>query len=45
MAENPSAKAEDRLIAATALVRGFAVVTRNVHDFATTGVALINPFD
>jgi toxin FitB len=45
MAGNHSAKAEDGLIAATALVRGFAVVTRNVQDFATTGVAVINPFD
>jgi predicted nucleic acid-binding protein len=35
---------EDGLIAATALVRGFSVVTRNVRDFQTFGVALINPF-
>ncbi len=45
MAENPSARTEDRLIAATALTHGFAVVTRNARDFAPTGVAVVNPFD
>jgi toxin FitB len=35
---------EDGLIAATALVRNFSVVTRNVRDFQTFGVVLINPF-
>jgi len=45
MADNLTAKVEDRLIAATALVHGFAVVTRNVRDFAPTGVAVVNPFD
>ena len=34
----------DALIAATALVHGMAVVTRNVTDFKTTGVSLINPW-
>lgn len=34
----------DALIAATALVHGMAVVTRNVADFAATGVALIDPW-
>lgn len=34
----------DALIAATALVHHMAVVTRNVADFETTGVALINPW-
>lgn len=34
----------DALIAATALVHGMAVVTRNVADFAATGVALVNPW-
>jgi toxin FitB len=33
------------MIAATALVHGLIVVTRNVADFAATGVALINPFE
>jgi len=35
----------DGLMAATALVRGMTVVTRNVADFATTGVSLLNPWD
>lgn len=34
----------DALIAATALVHGMAVVTRNVADFKPTGVTLINPW-
>lgn len=34
----------DALIAATALVHGLAVVTRNTGDFGTTGVALVNPW-
>jgi len=34
----------DALIAATALVHGMAIVTRNVADFEPTGVELINPW-
>jgi hypothetical protein len=34
----------DALIAATALVHGLTVVTRNVDDFEPTGVALFNPW-
>ena len=34
----------DALIAATALVHGMAVVTRNVADFQPTGVPVINPW-
>ena len=34
----------DGLIAATALVHGLTVVTRNEADFASTGVALLNPW-
>jgi len=34
----------DALIAATALVHGLAVVTRNTDDFAATGVELVNPW-
>ena len=34
----------DALIAATALVHGMTVVTRNVADFAPTGVAVFNPW-
>jgi predicted nucleic acid-binding protein len=42
----PNPRAErDALIAATALVHGLTVVTRNVRDFEPTGVTLINPWD
>ena len=34
----------DALIAATALVHGMTVITRNVADFLPTGVAIINPW-
>jgi predicted nucleic acid-binding protein len=34
----------DALIAATALVHGMTVVTRNVSDFEPTGVAILNPW-
>jgi len=34
----------DALIAATALVHGMSVATRNVADFKPTGVALVNPW-
>lgn len=35
----------DALIAASALVHGMAVVTRNVADFKPTGVTIINPWE
>jgi predicted nucleic acid-binding protein len=42
----PDPRAErDALIAATALVHGMTVVTRNLADFAPTGVPLLNPWD
>lgn len=34
----------DAMIAATAIVHGLTVVTRNVRDFEQFGVALLNPF-
>ncbi len=34
----------DGLVASTALVAGLSLVTRNVNDFATTGVPLVNPW-
>jgi predicted nucleic acid-binding protein len=34
----------DLLIAATALAHGLVVVTRNTRDFASTGVAVLDPF-
>lgn len=41
----PDRRAErDALIAATALVHGMTVVTRNVADFAATQVPLLNPW-
>jgi len=35
----------DALIAATALVHGLTVVTRNVADFTPTGVEIVNPWE
>jgi toxin FitB len=35
----------DGLMAATAKVRGWTLVTRNIGDLARTGVRLLNPFD
>ena len=41
----PNPKSErDAMIAATALVHGFTVVTRNDADFAASGVAIVNPW-
>ncbi|TDK29845.1 type II toxin-antitoxin system VapC family toxin [Rhizobium deserti] len=34
----------DALIAATAIVHGLAVVTRNIQDFQRTGVVLVDPW-
>jgi predicted nucleic acid-binding protein len=35
----------DALIAATALVHGLTVVTRNTRNFQTMGVGVVNPWD
>ncbi len=35
----------DAIIAATALVHGMTVVTRNVTDFDQTGVEILNPWE
>lgn len=41
----PDPRAErDALIAATALVHGMTIVTRNVADFRPTGVPVVNPW-
>ena len=41
----PDPRAErDALIAATALVHGMTLVTRNVADFAATGVIVLDPW-
>jgi len=42
----PGRRAErDALIAATALVHGMTIVTRNLADFEATGVPVLNPWD
>lgn len=42
----PDPRAErDALIAATALVHGMTVATRNVADFRPMGVAVVNPWE
>jgi predicted nucleic acid-binding protein len=42
----PDRRAErDALIAATALVHGMTVVTRNVADFKPAGVVIVNPWE
>ncbi|MEV0974339.1 PIN domain-containing protein [Microtetraspora glauca] len=35
----------DGLLAATARLRGWTVVTRNIEDFERTGARLLNPFE
>ena len=41
----PDPRAErDALIAATAIVHGMTVVTRNVADFETTGAVVVDPW-
>jgi hypothetical protein len=37
-------KERDALIAATALVHGMTVITRNVVDFESLGITLLNPW-
>jgi toxin FitB len=42
----PDPRAErDSLIAATALVHAMTIVTRNVADFASSGVRVVNPWE
>jgi toxin FitB len=41
---NPQSN-RDAIIAATALVHGMTVVTRNMSDFYQTGVEILNPWD
>jgi len=37
-------RSADLMIAATALEHGLTVVSRNISDFAPTGVAVLDPF-
>ncbi len=42
----PDPRAErDALIAATAMVHGMSVVTRNVGDFTPSGASIVNPWN
>ncbi len=43
-ARDPNCKFADSQIAATALVRGLTLVTRNVRDFRFPGLAVFNPW-
>ncbi len=36
---------EDAMVAATAIIHSLTVVTRNVADFSSFGVTLLNPFE
>jgi predicted nucleic acid-binding protein len=44
MAEEPNSDVPDALIAATALVHGLVVATRNVKHFAFDGLTVFNPW-
>jgi len=44
-ADGRSMPVKDSLIAATALVHGLTVVTRNRRDFEPAGVEIVNPFE
>ena len=44
MNHRPDQGYEDMFIAATAIVHGFSVVTRNTKDFQISGLKLIDPF-
>jgi hypothetical protein len=44
-AKYPNAKIADAQIAATALVHGLTLATRNVRDFAFDGLAVFNPWE
>ncbi len=44
LSADPQLPVVDGLLAATAVVRGLTLVTRNTRDVARTGVALVNPW-
>jgi predicted nucleic acid-binding protein len=41
----PSLRDGDKVIAATAMAKGYGIATRNLGDFRRAGVPLVNPFD
>jgi toxin FitB len=41
----PSLRDGDKIIAATALAKGYGVATQNVSDFRASGLTLVNPYD
>jgi len=45
MHRKPDRLIEDAMIAATALVHGLTVVTRNMRDFEALGAPTLNPFE
>ncbi|CAN2533451.1 Toxin+FitB [Methylocapsa aurea] len=45
MHRKPDRLIEDAMIAATALVHGLTVVTRNMRDFEALGAPMLNPFE
>ena len=44
-AKGVSMPVKDSLIAASAIQHGLAIATRNIRDFAESGVRLVNPFE
>ena len=41
----PSLRDGDKIIAATALAKGYGVATQNIGDFRASGLPLMNPYD
>lgn len=41
----PSIRDGDKVILATAMVHGLGIATRNLRDFKSSGIVLVDPFD
>lgn len=41
----PSLRDGDKINLATAIVRGYGIATRNLRDFRSAGIELVDPFD
>ena len=41
----PSLRDGDKIIAATAMAKGYGVATQNIGDFRASGLPLVNPYD